>query len=180
MKKKVSFQNMQNREKGFTLIELLLVVIIIGILSGIILSVINVAGIRAKARDSQRSGDLERIALALELYYQDHRVYPNADTAWWRVSGSNNLTSALEPTYINNMPSDPLDDCTAGDPCACSTDNHAYYYTSTAGGGAFVLATTVEVESSNDNSQCSDLNNWAALGCGAGINDICYGIESPF
>lgn len=169
-----------NKQKGFTLIELLLVVIIIGVLSGIILSVINVAGLRAKARDSQRSGDIDRIALALELYYQDNRKYPESVDVWTKVSGSSGALDPLEPQYISKMPVDPTNNCAAGSLCSCTNEEHGYYYTSTAGGAAFMLATYMEISTSNDQSPCSDLSNWSGGIACSGSDDVCYGVESPF
>lgn len=53
-------------KKSFTLIELLVVIAIIGLLSSIVL--IGLQGVRAKARDSRRMDNLNRIRTALILY----------------------------------------------------------------------------------------------------------------
>jgi prepilin-type N-terminal cleavage/methylation domain-containing protein len=74
-------------KKGFTLVELLIVIIVISILSGVVISVVNVSGMRARARDSQRKADLSKIASALELFYTDNRSYPPTAGGGWINAG---------------------------------------------------------------------------------------------
>jgi len=111
------------KQKGFTLIELLVVISIIGLLSTIVLVSLNAA--REKARDSKRKGDIHQIQLALQLYYDDHDVYPQEN--WcdsstgscgsacpcgensWSVS-SVIYTALVGREYIQNLPVDPLND----------------------------------------------------------------------
>jgi general secretion pathway protein G len=64
--------------RGFTLIELLVVIAIIGILSSVVLASLNTA--RRKARDSRRISDIQQIQLALELYFDSCRTYPETGT----------------------------------------------------------------------------------------------------
>ncbi|HEX8994287.1 MAG TPA: prepilin-type N-terminal cleavage/methylation domain-containing protein [Candidatus Paceibacterota bacterium] len=89
------------KARGFTLIELLVVVAIIAMLASIILASLNQA--RTKSRDARRVADVKQIQLALELYYNDNTSYPIQGT-FGNLSG---LQSALVPTYISAMPSDP-------------------------------------------------------------------------
>jgi len=117
-------------KRGFTLIELLVVVAIIGMLSSVVLSSLNTA--RGNARDARRQQDLKQIQTALELYYNDNNAYPGevaCDTS--KGSGSGNcagytgtdwtassfIYQALVPTYIPNLPVDPL-----------NTGNYYYNY----------------------------------------------------
>lgn len=98
------------KNRGFTLIELLVVVAIIGMLSSVVLSSLNVA--RANARDAKRAADLQQIVNALELYVNVTGTYP--------IHGGNNygcgdstclivLTEELVNTgYIGSIPLDPL------------------------------------------------------------------------
>lgn len=79
-------------KRGFTLIELLVVIAIIGILSSVVLASLNSA--RQKSRDSRRIADVKQIQNALELYYDASSTYPSA-------------LSALAPTYISAVPTDP-------------------------------------------------------------------------
>ncbi len=81
-------------KSGFTLIELLIVIAIIGILAGVVLTVLNPAHFRAKARDSVRREDLAVIQGALERYYADTNAYPSS-------------TATLSPTYVKVLPTDP-------------------------------------------------------------------------
>lgn len=82
----------RNAKRGFTLIELLVVIAIIGILSSVVLASLNSA--RQKSRDARRLSDVKQIQLALELYYDANGGYPSA-------------SSALAPTYIATVPTDP-------------------------------------------------------------------------
>lgn len=84
--------------KGFTLIELLVVIAIIGVLASIVLASLNTA--RKKSRDTRRVADMNQAKLALELYYDSNRRYP--DTA------SGNGTALLVPTFIASWPADPI------------------------------------------------------------------------
>ncbi|MFH1388890.1 MAG: prepilin-type N-terminal cleavage/methylation domain-containing protein, partial [Patescibacteria group bacterium] len=76
----------RSRVVGFTLIELLIVVFLIGIFAGIIISVINPAVFKGRARDGVRMQDLAVIKGGLEQYYSENNTYPGA-------------TSQLAPTY---------------------------------------------------------------------------------
>ena len=60
-------------KKGFTLVELLVVIAIIAILSSV--AVVNLNSARKIARDAIRKSDLKNIALALQMYYEDHGHY---------------------------------------------------------------------------------------------------------
>nr|AQQ74999.1 hypothetical protein [uncultured bacterium] len=77
---------------GFTLIELLVVIAIIGILSTVVLASLNSA--RSKSRDARRLSDLKQFQLALALYYDTNREYPDA-------------LSKIAPGLIASVPNDP-------------------------------------------------------------------------
>ena len=142
-------------KKGFTLIELLVVVLLIGVLSGIALSVIDPRGIRAKARDAQRIGDLKTIQVALETYYSDNRAYPSA--ANYTVVSS--ALSALIPDYINELPSDPLGGSVSETCDSYSVTSYAYYYKSD--GNTYTLLSILEIATSgsDDTSYCETVTN---------------------
>ncbi len=59
---------------GFTLIEVLVVVSLVGTLSTV--AMVSVNEVRMMVRDAQRLKELDSLATALEMYYQDHDVYP--------------------------------------------------------------------------------------------------------
>jgi prepilin-type N-terminal cleavage/methylation domain-containing protein len=63
----------KNRKGGFTLIELLVVIAIIGILAAVVLVSLNSA--RVRGRDGRRLSDLQNIATALELYFDQNNTY---------------------------------------------------------------------------------------------------------
>lgn len=83
---------MKINHKGFTLIELLVVIAIVGILSSVVLA--NLNGTRAKARDVKRIADLKSLQLALELYFDNYRIYPS-------------VLDSLKPTFISVIPNSP-------------------------------------------------------------------------
>lgn len=102
---------MKTSSRGFTLIELLVVIAIIGLLASVVLASVNVA--RAKARDAKRLADLHEIEKALQFYYDDHGVYPpvtydSGSLAGWEVSTRGNFLETLAPSYISQVPIDPL------------------------------------------------------------------------
>ena len=175
---------MKSTAKGFTLIELLLVILIIGVLTGVTLTVINSGGIRSKARDAQRVSDLKKIQTALELYFADSRAYP-ASSAWIIVDGAGDiLSSTLKPNYINAFPVDPVS--TPGAPTdACSSPtSYRYNYQTSGSGSNYILTAIMEVSTSNDDFECSSLNNivsGAVGGCSpwTATSDVCYGVENP-
>lgn len=96
-------------KKAFTLIEITVAIAIISLL--ITISVISFNASRARARDATRIADIELIATALEMYYNDHRTYPQC---WWCCESLTNTSAwetCLEPAlspYLKNLPSDPL------------------------------------------------------------------------
>ena len=177
---------------GFTLIELMLVVLIIGILSGVMLGVLNIRGIQSKSRDARRIGDLKKLQTALELYFADYRGYPKQIT-WGNVTGG--VGSIISPNYINKVPTDPKEGTAAVDTggvgvsCFNGKSNYGYYYITTdctgtgcTLSGRYVMGAIVEVSSSAADSLCSSLSNCSggspAISCNCG-GSYCYGVENP-
>lgn len=56
-------------QRGFTVVELIITITIMGIL--LLLAVVNVGATQARARDDERTSDVETIAVQLESYYRD-------------------------------------------------------------------------------------------------------------
>lgn len=81
---------------GFTLIELLTVIAIIALLSTIIISAINNA--RQNARDTRRAADIKQLQIALEMYFDSARKYPNDAQG----------LAVLASDYIAVVPVDPV------------------------------------------------------------------------
>lgn len=166
------------KNRGFTLIELMIVVLIIGILSGITLGVLNSGGIRQKAKDAQRVADTKRIQTALELYFSDKRGYPKSAT-WASV---NTALSTLAGPYIDKIPTDP-GGSTGSNPCAASTSGNYYSYitenTASTYASQYILTSRMEVSSSDDISTCTSLTNWSSIGCGTPPSGVyCYGVQN--
>ena len=109
-----------NTSQGFTLVELLVVILIIGVLSGLVLSTLNSQGIREKSKDGQRKADLKTIQVALELYHAENRTYPNSGSgSWLIITGGDSLSSTLSSGgYLQQMPVDP--DLETGNSGPCS------------------------------------------------------------
>lgn len=69
---------MRHRQQGFSLIELLVVLSIIGLLTAVVVE--NVIDAQRLAHDAARKRDLQSLAISLQLYKNDHGVYPGE--AW--------------------------------------------------------------------------------------------------
>ncbi len=65
----------KGRNKGFTLIELLVTIGIIAVLAGI--GVVTVSKIRATSQQTTCVSNLRSISQALQLYYNDFRIFPD-------------------------------------------------------------------------------------------------------
>lgn len=103
---------------GFTLIELLIVIVIIGVLSGLLTT--NYIAVRQRARDVQRKANISQIQSALELYRADNGYYPvaqpnpnwllNCPTTDPKTFFGNDAdaTAPCSITYMQTVPVDPL------------------------------------------------------------------------
>jgi len=142
--------------KGFTLVELLVVISIIGILANIIL--VNVQGVREKARDVKRLQDANQIITGLEMYYQDYGRFPTAYEAdsgdsccnGWDQGpcGGDPFIGALkEGGYFSKVPTDP----SGGSGTGCYGYNYYRYgagsYGCDSSKGAFFVLGIRDMES---------------------------------
>lgn len=121
------------RNRGFTLIELLVVIAIISVLSAIALVIYGEA--QKGARDARRKQDLRSIQAALEIYYQKNYFYPT-------------VLSDLLPTYINNVPLDPI-----------NVAPYIYVYSYQSPGQCYALVAILESQSDPERNEVKQYRN---------------------
>lgn len=71
----------KKNESGFTLIELLIVIVILGVLSGIV--VFAVSGIQDRGNAAACRTDKKTTLVAVEAFYAKNGTYPDAGDAGW-------------------------------------------------------------------------------------------------
>ena len=120
------------KNSGFSLIELMVVISIIATLTAILLP--NFMGARDRAKDAQRSQDMEAMKNALRNYYNDYQVYPTG------------AGGPLADTFQTYMP-------------GISKIDYSYDYYSTKKGDGFNLCTKLDSGQGND-----DLNSQVKCG----------------
>jgi len=134
---------MSRYKLGFTLIELIIVMAVIGIMSGAIISVLDPALFRGKARDSRRRTDLTEMQGALEMYYSDNYHYPVYAVTPVRLESITELEA-----YTTSIPQDPV--------------SGSYYYISNEDGSDYEL--NAEFESQDMTSDGGDDANRYEVG----------------
>ncbi len=135
------------KARGFTLIELLIVVSIIGVLATLLMT--NFIGIRQRARDAQRKGDLKQIQSSLELYRADQGNYPTS------LSSCGSPLEIGSSIYMQKIPCDPL-------------NSGQYVYAYVSNGTTYSLYSCLENvsdsqrDSSNNSNYCTGgATNWS-------------------
>jgi prepilin-type N-terminal cleavage/methylation domain-containing protein len=114
-------RNLPRARRGFTMIEMLVVIAIIAILAGLLFPVMN--SVRENARQGQCSSNLHSIIMAMKMYREDWRVYPEALYGYAAVAPGSpcpaGLTSGIPnprlflPDYVKdekifNCPNSPV------------------------------------------------------------------------
>lgn len=157
-----------NHSLGFTLLELMIAVSIMAIIASIGFVSFNQA--QLLARDSKRKQDLRNIAVALEIYYQKNKKYPQAGPSC--AYGSNcYVTStsgagwipALDSSYISKLPLDPIN---TGQPFYTSSTAYGYSYGNVSSSGNYYDLIT-RLENTQDKETCGNNGNYQ-LWCGIG------------
>jgi type II secretion system protein G len=152
-----------NIKNGFTLIELLVVIGIIGLITSIATASLNNA--RVNARDAMRKNDLRTIKNALELYYADNGIYPQAGSCTYGEAPCYvNSATTTQPwipgleVYIKKLPVDPINKIT--NPSYSNRNENQFYLTNiyiygnlSANGNTYDLAVT-KLENTSDSDRC--------------------------
>ncbi|MCR4329195.1 MAG: type II secretion system GspH family protein [Candidatus Roizmanbacteria bacterium] len=150
------------RNKGFTLMELLIVITLLGILSGLIFSMLRNAS--PAARDIKRKQDVEAVKKSLEIYYSDVEAYPTVTSAMGMLWGGNISHPTAAKTYMQVLPRDPV-----------SAMN--YFYFVSADKQSYKLYTCLE--NTSDSAYSASIGTVEGANCGVGCSGICnYGISS--
>ena len=91
------------RSKGFTLVELLIVTIILAILAAIVVPQFTATS--DDARQSAYDSNLAGMRAAVELYRQQHTVYPGnvAAAAAVCVNGANEVAAVGDASFVTQM-----------------------------------------------------------------------------
>ena len=85
--------------RGFTIIELIITITIMGIL--LTLAVVSLTSTQANARDAERSGDVQALALNLENYYTTQN--PSIPMSGGTYMGSSHMNSTDLKTYLPDL-----------------------------------------------------------------------------
>ncbi|MDA1334771.1 MAG: hypothetical protein O2794_01995 [bacterium] len=110
-----------------------------------------------KGRDAQRAGDIARVRLALELYYDSNGSFPLHSGSSSSVRWSN-LAGELTPTFIDVLPEDPGD--------------NQYDYVSRDGKG-YVVRAYME-DKGNPSLEFDDDGIIFGLQCADDVGAFCY------
>jgi|GEM_PF-600482 len=168
---------------SFTLIELLIVIAIIAILSAVIVASTSTS--RQKARDARRIQDLNDLATALEVYYSDHKSYPqgnigpgssSSDQGFCieKATGTNQFQSILtQGNYLSTIPKDPLYQ-DVSDPDYC------YWYQTKDNGQKFKLFAKAEKDNFEPAQKDGGLYDYyyEAYSINSGSNQIAFNASS--
>ena len=141
------------KQRSFTLIELLVVIAVIGVLAALVMP--NLIQARAKARDARRLSDLDQLAKAMELYFNDHNHYPIWESGCLEtpnnplIEGTPSSPAFFTSQYMAKPTGlkDPL------------PSKYCYYYKSDSTGGNFKIAAYLEKDTEkalNDNGTASN------------------------
>jgi general secretion pathway protein G len=109
------------REKGFTLIELLIVIVIIGILSGILLTVINPAAQRDRANQTVMKSNADKIRMAALACNTSRASLASCNNfAAIQVADPTGTPAGSTYSYAANAVTATINACSAGTIAACT------------------------------------------------------------
>ena len=146
------------KKKAFTLVELLVAISILAVLMAILLP--NLMGARDKAKDSQRTQDLNTLKNALRMRYDNTQTYAFVE------GGSAEWTDAGGDGVLDNG------GCSGNCLIDLVTDNYlpslegiGYSYATTKNGDGFRIWTELKASSGDD-----DIESQAKCGVGVTVN----------
>ena len=100
----MSSSNRAVRRAGFTLVELLVVVAIVGILAGLLLTVVSRG--KSRARQIQCANNVRQLGQALQGFRTDHHAFPplldpsdHSETRYWQASLNHQMGLPLDVPY---------------------------------------------------------------------------------
>lgn len=148
------------KKQGFTLMELLIAIAILGIMATV--SMGGYFSSLKKGRDAKRKAALEQVQRALEMYYNDHGRYPEADeiNLKWGEQFTDGTT-----IYMQKLPKDPKSDYTYQYITDVSPETPGSYFKLYAC-----------LENDQDPQIITPSEGGTDCGCPSGCN---YGISSP-
>jgi general secretion pathway protein G len=100
----MSCQLFARDKRGFTMMEIMIVIVIIGVLAGV--AMLSYQRARWQSYYAQAANDIEEIAAALQLYYDDHGDYPRVGQKFSAYSSApswNTFGIYLKP-YLPSIP----------------------------------------------------------------------------
>ena len=136
---------MRSNHKAFTLVELLIVVTVIGILSGILLNVVDVTKTRGKARDGVRMANMSKLVQGIEAYAISEGNYPT-------TGGSADITGSFAAGNQQVSATSRLSKYLKAWPDATPSPAYAYKYALVDSNANFVLV--VKADRISDTLSC--------------------------
>lgn len=127
-------RNAQARPRGFTLVEVLVVMGLIAILASVVLIAINPSRQFAQARNSQRIANVNATLNAIGNRIAENRgIFMGSSCGMQLPTTATNMASngfdirpCLVPTYISELPMDPITGFNTCVDLACSGEHESY------------------------------------------------------
>lgn len=123
------FTNINKNNKAFTLVELLIVIVIIGILSGIVITIINPITQQNRAQDAVTISSINKMVLATESYMS---AYAQAPDAFEFMAGLSNAYPISDSKCVDDSCIFSLDATNLPDDCFTdfygNGDKKCYFY----------------------------------------------------